>query len=124
MLIGTILAVLFIHYIADFVCQTRWMAENKSKDLTPLLYHIYAYTVALGLGLAGYSAFVHELRPLMVLGFMTVNILAHFCIDYCTSKVNAWFFNQKRMAFFWWSIGFDQYLHTALLVLTTPWLLR
>jgi Protein of unknown function (DUF3307) len=122
-MIATILAVLFIHYVADFICQTRWMAENKSKDITALLYHMYSYTGALGIGLAAYSYF-HEMNILPVLGFIIVNVSVHFCVDYTTSKLNTYFFNQKKLAFFWWSIGFDQYIHTGLLILTVPWLLR
>jgi Protein of unknown function (DUF3307) len=124
MLIQTILAVLFIHYVSDFILQTRWMAENKSKGTLPLLCHISSYTVGLIIGLIVYSHFCYELAPgHKVLTFVMINVLSHFCIDYLTSKMNAYFFAKKYMAFFWWSIGLDQYLHTGLLVLTVPWLL-
>ena len=39
-MISIILALLFIHYIGDFILQSRWMAENKSKDISPLLCHV------------------------------------------------------------------------------------
>ena len=80
--------------------------------------------MVLCVGLTGYSYFFHELNLVPTLGFIVLTVLAHLSIDSVTSKINAYFFTQKQMTLFWWSIGFDQFLHTGLLVLTTPLLLR
>lgn len=38
---------LFIgHFVGDFLLQTRWMAENKSRNILPLVMHGMAYTLA------------------------------------------------------------------------------
>lgn len=38
-----IIIVLFGHFIADFIVQTREQAENKSKNLEALSRHILSY---------------------------------------------------------------------------------
>lgn len=42
--IKIIILILFIHWIADFWCQTDKMAVNKSKSWTYLLQHTLIYT--------------------------------------------------------------------------------
>jgi len=60
-----VLAWLLVGHIAgDFLLQNRWMAENKSSKLLPLLVHTSVYTAAValfaclggGISVYGYAA--------------------------------------------------------------------
>ena len=37
------------HFVGDFILQTRWMAEQKTKKIMPLIVHAAVYTVTLAL---------------------------------------------------------------------------
>ena len=45
----TIVLILAVHWLADFVGQSDWMAQNKSKRLWPLLAHVLVYTAILAI---------------------------------------------------------------------------
>jgi hypothetical protein len=38
-----IVTILLVHFVADFVVQTRWQTENKSKDWGALVSHVGTY---------------------------------------------------------------------------------
>jgi hypothetical protein len=38
-------AIILIHYFADFICQSRRMAEQKGKDIFALITHVYIYSL-------------------------------------------------------------------------------
>lgn len=42
------------HLIGDFLLQTTWMAQNKSKKWLPLLVHVSVYTLVVGI--LGYAS--------------------------------------------------------------------
>ena len=42
--LSVVLSLCFLHWVADFVFQTDWMAQNKSKNNKPLLVHVGVYT--------------------------------------------------------------------------------
>lgn len=97
-----------LHWLGDFVLQTPWMACNKSKNCYILGLHVLVYTAvfAVGLGLTmGPSS--------ALLIFLLANLVIHFAVDAVTSRVSA---RLKDTAYFWWSLGFDQFLHAATLI--------
>lgn len=121
-----ILALLTIHFVADFLLQTDWMALNKSKSNKALLTHTGVYAlcfVPFGLQLA------------------LITLVLHTLTDYVTSRMTSrlWFFdgdasygidangwvkqrpNGKRHWFFV-MIGLDQLLHAWQLILTAHFL--
>jgi hypothetical protein len=95
--------ILFIHFIADFVLQTDAMARNKSTSNKFLLNHVAVYTACLGL---------------FGLEFALVNGVAHFAIDWCTSRLSSKMWKAGRTHDFFVVIGFDQFLHMAILIST------
>jgi hypothetical protein len=97
----------FIHWVADFIFQTEWMAENKSKNVLALLIHVLFYTAILLL-LTAYSAIL----------WACINGAFHFLIDYVTSKINAKLLKEKKIRAFFVSVGFDQLLHICILIFT------
>ena len=146
----TVIYVLLVaHFVGDFLCQTDWMATNKSKRWDALALHVLVYTFVLAL-------FTVRL-PADVSLFLAVNMGAHFVQDAITSLINArlWFvdgvrakhawrgatirsladgalidglsntvyevaYNNKRYWFFV-AIGADQLLHYVTLFVTASW---
>lgn len=102
------------HWFADFVCQTRWQAENKSKNNVALLRHVMVYTwilffaTAWGFGVTG-STF---------LWFTLVNGALHFITDYFTSRVSSHFYKKADWHSFFAVIGFDQLIHQTTFAVT------
>lgn len=100
---------LIAHYIADFICQTRYMGENKSKYWTVLTQHVLIYTCVLAVFLYGFTfsdgwTINHE-------RFIMFNLAAHWITDYFTSRASRWAYENKRMGTFWNIIGADQLSH-------------
>ena len=106
-----IVALLFVHWVADFVLQTHWQASNKSKSNNALLRHIGVYTIVLAA--ASIVLFRAEGAP-----FAAINGLLHLITDYFTSRASAKRYAKQEWHNFFVIIGFDQLLHTAALVLT------
>ena len=104
-----IIALIWIHFFADFVMQTNEMAQNKSKSNFWLSYHVIIYTL-----------------PFILLGwkFALVNGAAHWCVDWCTSRINSRLWQEKRVHAFFVGVGIDQAIHMTTLLLTYRWMLR
>jgi hypothetical protein len=114
-----IVYVLLIHWVSDFVFQNRWMAENKSKTFMSLNAHVSAYTFAMIIGLCGIGYW----KIFSILQFCLLNMILHWFTDYLTSKASAYYKAKKNVHSFFCVIGFDQFIHTSCLILTTSWIL-
>lgn len=57
-----IIVILLIHWIADFVCQSNWQAQNKSSNNKALLSHITTYTIVWFISLPFLLAFNDNLN--------------------------------------------------------------
>lgn len=116
-----IYALLAIHFLADFKFQSQWMAVNKSKCSYALMCHVAVYSLTLFTGVLIYSLLaVNNSREMWSLCwiFALVNGVMHFVIDYFTSKIAAYYYERDMHCFFT-TIGFDQLLHTTLLIYTS-----
>ena len=100
--------ILVIHFVADFVLQSDWMAKNKSKDNKALLLHVSVYSIP----------FMLLISPLYGL----INGILHFAIDYTTARLSSKLWARGDVHNFFVVIGFDQLLH-ALSLLWTYYLL-
>lgn len=117
---------LLIHFLADFVFQTDWMAKNKSTSWKALCLHITEYTSVL-FGCLWCGAFFFACLgrwqlttdlAQQIAAFGTVNGVAHFGIDAVTSRITSYYWQQQRAHAFFVVVGFDQFLHLALLIWT------
>jgi len=98
--IWTILLIVWIHFIMDFVLQTDKIALNKSNDNGILALHVSIYSV-----------------PFFIFGwkFAGLTWLLHFMTDWCTSRIAKKLWSEGQRHWFFVTIGADQALHfTAL----------
>lgn len=130
-----ILALLAVHFVADFLFQSDWMALNKGKRWDALALHCALYAVCfVPFGLA----------------FAALTFVAHFAQDAVTSRINSrfWFFDMAMPVlwpsrrdpngpavphyaarggdrhWFFVGIGADQLLHFTQLILLAQALVR
>ena len=113
-----LLIMLFLHFLSDFIFQSREMAENKSKDVKVLFKH--CFTIFLVFSLFGIE-------------FALYNAVIHFFIDatiWNIYKLTVKLRNKERTKkdltnnFEYWKdsifydfIGLDQMLHIATLII-------
>ena len=110
---ASIVYVLYLHWIADFILQSDKLARNKGHSLVALSNHILIYWTFLSLGAC--AAF-----GLKGLVFASINSVAHFITDFFTSKATSKLYKEGKIHAFFVVVGFDQFLHTSLLILTIP----
>ena len=116
-----IIAILAIHWLADFVLQTDWQAKNKSKNNEALLDHTCVYSwvwffIVFGFTLVNY----HTIIGAILAGgmFTCITFFCHTITDYFTSRLNSRLWEKKKIHWFFVSVGFDQLLHYIQLLLT------
>lgn len=112
--VKALIYVMFCHYIADFILQPRWIAEQKSKDLWVLGTHIGIYFTAMFLACTLIAS-----SWKMAFLYATVNSMLHFVTDLWSSRMTSRAYERKDMVMFWNIIGLDQFLHIAGLIYTT-----
>ena len=111
-----IISILFTHWIADFILQTNWMAQNKSKQFRALAAHGSVYTLTL----ATFAILTFD--PLVGALWAITNGLLHMLIDYFTSRWSSKLWAKNDIHNFFVVIGFDQLLHAVILLSTYCWL--
>lgn len=105
-----IYALIWVHWLADFVLQTDWMAINKSKKNLVLLAHVAMYSLPFIL-FVGWN-----LAPKDYWDFILFNAAAHFLTDFITSRVTSKLWAKGDRHNFFVVIGLDQALHLTALV--------
>ena len=110
-------ALLAVHWLADFVLQTHWQASNKSKDHWALLYHVNTYTLVL---------MVASLLLFGVQGvaFALVNGALHLITDYFTSRWSSRLWAKQEWHTFFVVIGIDQLIHQVTLAATFAFIIH
>lgn len=114
-----IIAILWMHFVADFFLQSDEMAKGKSSSNLWLFKHVTVYTLAfmymgsLGAVLYGCDVYVHA-----VIAYSVINGMAHFVTDYFTSRWTSALWKKGDTHNFFVVIGFDQAVHLTTLILT------
>jgi Protein of unknown function (DUF3307) len=99
----TFLTLLSVHFIADFVLQSSWMAKNKSTNAIALLYHATVYG-------ACFLSWGWQ--------FALVTAWLHAVVDAQTSPVTAYLWEKQKVHWFFVVIGLDQLIHAWILAYT------
>lgn len=100
--VTTVLLLVWVHFVADFMFQNDKMAQNKSSNNWWLSYHI-----------AVYSLFFIPFGFL----FAVANGLAHWVTDWCTSRATTYLWKKGERHWFFVVIGFDQAIHMTCMIL-------
>lgn len=100
---NSILILVWMHWFSDFITQTDAMAKNKSKSMKWLSLHIAVYTI-----------------PFLIFGwkFAVFNGLAHWVVDFFTSRWTSKLWAKGQVHNFFVVIGFDQAIHLTTLFLS------
>lgn len=80
-----------IHWIADFIVQTRYQGHNKSKDNKALLAHTTSYTLC-WLALMPWYGFWNTII------FMAITFVCHTITDYFTSRGSSYCWEKFKEA--------------------------
>jgi hypothetical protein len=116
------LYMLFIHWVADFLFQSTWMATHKSVSSKALLLHTATYTLIMATFIApvflywDLVSFFHNLIIFAWSCFFFHTIQDFFTSKMTSSRFRAGKYNGLTGAFT--IIGFDQFLHYVQLFLT------
>lgn len=115
-LIIQILAIVFFHWVADFLMQTHEMAINKSKSNYWLTKHIKSYM----LGILPITFFLINFGAgiLACLLWWGLNGALHWVTDYFTSRWTSKLWAKGDIDNFFVVIGFDQMIHYICLFTT------
>lgn len=101
----------YFHYTADWLMQTREMAEKKGSDIKTLLAHCYIYAVFCPFALSVYLAIENVFTWHDVVAYTLFNFAAHLVTDYFTSMRSARLWKLEDKTKFWNNIGLDQTIH-------------
>lgn len=112
-----VIGILFIHWFADFVCQTDKQAKRKSISIVYLLAHTANYSMWFLAATPLYLILTHSGNWWLFL-FTPITFLCHTITDYFTSRLNSRLYAAGRTHDFFVSVGFDQLLHFAQLLIT------
>lgn len=101
----TLLILLSVHFVADFVLQTDWQAKNKSKNWEALTRHVAVYSLCFVPVAFWYLPVAHAG------GFVVLTFTLHFFTDAITSRINSRIWADGRVHAFFVGIGADQLSH-------------
>lgn len=111
---------LIAHLIGDWIIQTSWMANEKSKHLGPLLAHVFTYHIFVFAAL--YLVGVPLAANLWATLFLAA---AHAILD--NRRFEFWWLNrikkvEEKDVPIWLLLGVDQSFHLILIILVSFWI--
>jgi hypothetical protein len=125
-----IVAIVWAHFVADFVLQTDTMARNKSTSNIWLSNHIVVYMAAMLALLAPFIYFidptVSRMQEVWLLGWLivwvAVNGALHWITDWCSSRATSYLWKKGDRHKFFVVIGADQAVHLTTMFVTWAWI--
>lgn len=115
----TLICLLLLHWLADFLFQSSETGLTKYKNNIVLLKHVLTYTSIMLI--VGYCYLIFTDRidlTRQLLYFCLLTFSFHLTTDYITSKINHGYHSTGQMKKLLNMIAFDQLLHHIQLFLT------
>lgn len=103
---ATLLLLVWVHLLADFLLQTDKMAISKSSSTAWLTTHVMVYSI-----------------PMLILfgpKFAAVNFILHWITDFFSSRATSYLWKKEERHWFFVVVGIDQAVHMTCLILTIP----
>ena len=105
-----------LHFIADFLMQSREMGQKKSTEFKWLFYHISIQFVIIFIGgilifPSIYFSFIFSLSNAVIHAIIDWNIWKIYKYSYNARKVDKYYEDKWFYSF----VGFDQFLHLSTL---------
>jgi len=127
-MIFVVVYLMLFHWIGDFVFQSRYMAENKSKLLSALFLHTVIYSIVMAIGIWLLVPIIY-FSTMYVINFVfwkwalatLLIFIFHTLTDATTSQMTAKFHARGQIKKFFTTIGFDQWFH-LIQILVIFWL--
>lgn len=121
-MIKFLLILFFCHFLAEFTyLSNKWMIEAKRLGTPnlPILAHAGVHSTLMGLSLLFLGVDFYKIIIVFVLQLIT-----HFSIDLLKGKMNYWFpkLQDPENKLHWIVFGFDQYLHSIVIILLSYYL--
>ena len=116
--VTTVMLLLVVHFVFDFVLQSDRMAKNKSSCNDALSEHVLVYTVGLAI-----AAMVLAGPTILALTWVWINASLHWVTDYFTSRINKKLWEKGQFHNFFVGVGADQLIHYTCLILTAYFIL-
>lgn len=111
-----LLAIAVIHWVADFILQTRWQALNKSHNFNALMGHTLTYSGVWFAWVAVYCNYLGMNWFNKAAIFWMITLILHSITDLITSQLTSYFFGKKDYHNGFVIVGLDQMLHYAQLI--------
>lgn len=111
-----LIGLFFCHWLADYThLSTKEMLSAKrfGTPLFPIFIHASIHAMLMSLMLGFFMDFNDLWAYLVILQWVS-----HFLIDLWKGRMNVWFPSIQNPAnkFHWYVFGFDQYLHTLIII--------
>jgi hypothetical protein len=100
-----ICGILVAHWLGDFIMQSDWHAQNKSKSNFVLFHHVLLYSIPI------YCAGILLLPVTAAFIWVGINVILHFITDYITSRITSKLWAKGDKHNFFVIVGLDQTLH-------------
>ena len=117
-IIWVFISILFAHYIADFIMQPDRIARSKHDNFISLLQHAALYGCSMYLLVFIPLTVVLMYSPISVLKYTAINTVAHLVCDFFSSKLSHKYFSKENYWAGFAVVGFDQFVHVVVLLLT------
>ena len=127
-----VLQIVFAHWVSDFVLQSGWMANNKSKNWRALLAHVATYTASMTVLMFIMAILLSDtvikfnmingiilaMTPSAYMAWILLNGVLHLITDAITSRITYKLWGRSKMHDFFVVVGFDQMIHYTCLFVT------
>lgn len=123
--IPLLICLFVIHWIGDYLLQTRVQGNGKSSSNKLLLEHTIAYSVFLGLGVSLMAlVFNMSMSIESIIQYTVLNFVLHTATDWLTSRATKNLWSRRKEWETFAIMGFDQLVHMTCLVVTYCMLIK